>query len=507
MMRRFLVFASLWIAFAVDGAPIKNPLYGPSYDRLLNHPGDYPLPTEMTFRHYADHIVDQTTEYFDPDLVNRGDTIFLADWHVTWFVREIHAKIKHPYIVIFNDTDGANPDAGVWFYDDTSPGQPSIHAIRTLLYDPKVAAWFCKNMLLSRHPKIVQIPIGQNIIYWGNCPREIFPLLHQETFPKKHLLYMNVQLATNPIRRHVAALFQDQPYCFSRINNLQQQSVSRVQFYEELSQAQFTVAPRGLGLDTVRFWEAVVLDCIPIVKRSELDDLYSGLPVVFIDEWEEVNEEFLKQKYAEIKSANLGKEKAYYDYWAEKIEEVKKSVCAGTNGFSSLEMTKFKSETLNVLSELINSKTAGRDKLLYQGAASSLRPLELAERCPALSKIYLHDLWGPWEGEWVGEHLESFVNTHLFSYFYRLMPLNYYDSPHRAFNRSDNEKTHVFLDLSYLRHRVADQLDFVYPRAVPGALICGNMAEEPYVRRMLEKFSKSTGAQINFLGDVWYFIR
>ena len=506
-MNRFLLLASLWMVHAVYGAPIKNPLYGPSYDRLVNHPGDYPLPTEMTFKRYADHFADQTAEYFDPDLVMKGDTVFLADWHVTWFVREIHPKIKHPYIVIFNDTDGSHPDMGVWFFDEKSPGQPSIHAVRTLLYDPKVAAWFCKNMLLSRHPKITQIPIGQHIIYWGTCPQEIFPLLYKDTFPKKHLLYMNVQLGTNPIRRHVASLFQDKPYCFSRINNLQQQTVSKVEFYEELSQAKFTVAPPGWGPDTVRFWEAVLFDCIPIVKRYELDDLYSDLPVLFVDEWEEVNESFLNEKYAEIKSKNLGNKKAYYDYWAEKIKEAQKSVREGTNAFSSLDATRFKSEVLNALLELIASKTASGDKLLYQGAASALRPLELAERCASFSKMYLHDLWGPWEGEWVGEHLEPFTHTHLFTYYHRLKPLHYFEPPYEAFNVSGSEKTHVFLDLSYLRHRVTDQLNFAYGRAVSGAMICGNMGEEPYVKRMLDKFVKNNRVQMNFLGDVWYFIR
>ena len=114
--------------------------------------------------------IDATTEYFDADVVQRGDTIYLADWYISWFVKYIHPHIKHPYILISNDTDGSHPEFGSFDYNENNGAPPDVQAVRTLLYDPKVAVWFCKNMLLSRHPKIVQIPIGQNIIVLGRVP-------------------------------------------------------------------------------------------------------------------------------------------------------------------------------------------------------------------------------------------------------------------------------------------------------------------------------------------------
>ena len=205
---------------------------------------------------------------------------------------------------------------------------------------------------------------------------------------------MNIQLGTHPSRRPIAEFFQDKPYCFSRINKLQQAVVPKAQFYEELSQSVFTIAPPGYGPDTVRFWEAPVLDTIPIVKHSELDDLYADLPVLFVDEWEEVDEAMLYRKRQEIADKKIGKDKAYFDYWARKIDAYQAQVRKGSNTFSSLESTRFKSETLKTLAQLIKDKTSGKDKLLFKGAAMGLRPFELADRCPSLAEIYVQDPWG-----------------------------------------------------------------------------------------------------------------
>ncbi len=504
-----LLFLTFWTIGTLHALPIKTPrhVYTGLNENITNNPGDYPLPTDMTFRKYANHTIDQMTEYFDPDRVNRGDTIYLADWYISWFVKYVHPKIKHPYILISNDSDGSHPDTGCFNYDEKWGAPPDVWAVRTLLYDSKVAAWFCKNMLLSRHPKIIQIPIGQNIIYWSLCPKSLFSILQKDSFEKKYLLYMNIQLPSHPSRRHVAELFQDQPYCFSRIKNLEQIPVSKEQFYEELSQAVFTVAPPGYGPDTVRFWEAVALDCIPIVKYSELDDLYADLPVLFVNEWEDVNQKLLEEELAKIKEKKVGKEKAFFDYWARKIDAYQKDLREGRNAFSTLQATSFDEETLSVLSNLINQKTSRVDQLLCIGAAMGLRPFELAERCPSLSRIYIQDPWGAWGHEIADAHLQGFANSSMFSQTHRMRAIYFNDHPYFAIEQERSKKTHVFLDLSYLRHKLPDDLDTVYQHSLKGSLVCGNMSRDAYVKKILDKFSKSHRAQVNYLGDIWYFIK
>ena len=48
------------------------------------------------------------------------------------------------------------------------------------------------------------------------------------------------------------------------------------------------ICPHGGGLDpSPKAWEALCLGCIPIIKHSALDDIYSEFPVVFVDDWNE----------------------------------------------------------------------------------------------------------------------------------------------------------------------------------------------------------------------------
>ena len=50
----------------------------------------------------------------------------------------------------------------------------------------------------------------------------------------------------------------------------------------------FVISPHGRGLDCYRTWEALLMGCVPIVKRSPLDRLYHGLPVAIVDDWREI---------------------------------------------------------------------------------------------------------------------------------------------------------------------------------------------------------------------------
>jgi hypothetical protein len=55
-------------------------------------------------------------------------------------------------------------------------------------------------------------------------------------------------------------------------------------------------------LDCHRTWEALYLGAIIITKKSSLDPLYKNLPVILVDNWNQLLDlSFLKKKYAEIK--------------------------------------------------------------------------------------------------------------------------------------------------------------------------------------------------------------
>jgi len=58
----------------------------------------------------------------------------------------------------------------------------------------------------------------------------------------------------------------------------------------------FTLCPRGNGIDTHRLFEALALKSIPIVESSIIDDIHYMLPIIIVNNWEELNETFLKNE-------------------------------------------------------------------------------------------------------------------------------------------------------------------------------------------------------------------
>lgn len=170
-----LLLVSSWIY----GAPLWVPANS-HYDTtvpIAGHPGHYPFISDLTFRKMADHRIDQTVEWFDPESVKPGDIIYVNVWLLPWFTRSVHDQIPFPYILI-------SADVGDWV---------PTPAIQKLLYDPKVAAWFCRNIVFSHHPKVFQIPMGADYSLFGFATNQVGILLNTmaKHLDKEHLLYMN----------------------------------------------------------------------------------------------------------------------------------------------------------------------------------------------------------------------------------------------------------------------------------------------------------------------------
>ena len=57
------------------------------------------------------------------------------------------------------------------------------------------------------------------------------------------------------------------------------------------------LCPRGVGIDTHRTWETLLLGSYPIVESSELDSLFVGLPVLIVRSFYELTEQLLWETY------------------------------------------------------------------------------------------------------------------------------------------------------------------------------------------------------------------
>jgi hypothetical protein len=86
-----------------------------------------------------------------------------------------------------------------------------------------------------------------------------------------------------------------------------------------MAKYKFVISPHGNGLDCHRTWEALALGCFPIIKSSELDDMFQELPVIIVSSWNEITQEFLN-KYKNLPTFILYQEKMYMNYWINYIK-------------------------------------------------------------------------------------------------------------------------------------------------------------------------------------------
>ena len=84
-------------------------------------------------------------------------------------------------------------------------------------------------------------------------------------------------------------------------------------YLEDLSHHKFAVSPEGNGIDCHRTWECLYLGVIPIVKESKAMSFFKDLPILFVDNYDDITPEFLEKEYEEkFKNKNFDLKKIKY---------------------------------------------------------------------------------------------------------------------------------------------------------------------------------------------------
>ena len=261
-----------------------------------------PFISGDTFRFFADFVYDELDTSLDPAKIEKGNTIFVKTDFLDDFFQKIHPHITTDYILISHNSD------------DSAPGKNA-----RFLEDKKLLAWFAQNHDGYLHPKLHPIPIGIANFHWKHGNFHQILKVQKEKVSKRYLAYLNVNTQTFPIERKIVVeLLTKTSFCY------QKTARNYKKFLKDLASSQFIISPRGNGLDTHRLWESLYMGSIPIVKSSSLDPLYKEFPVLIISSWEEITEDFLKQKQQELSKQKDFKKKLFIDYWLTQIDHYRK---------------------------------------------------------------------------------------------------------------------------------------------------------------------------------------
>jgi hypothetical protein len=119
-----------------------------------------------------------------------------------------------------------------------------------------------------------------------------------EDMPLRVFCDLEVNLNSKERERAVSVL-QDVEHV-----DFQSERISQADIWRRYIEYPFVMSAPGNGLDCHRTWELLYLGVIVITKKSPLDSLFEGLPVVTVDEWVEVasrdNLEQWLQQYGEL---------------------------------------------------------------------------------------------------------------------------------------------------------------------------------------------------------------
>ena len=189
----------------------------------------------------------------------------------------------------------------------------------SFLIPENVIKWYSQNVN-TKHYKLESLPIGLENERWFKHLEKKSKMIEMLKVPKniKNLVYMNHNVATNPEKRSILyEMFSKTPWVTA---DMMKNGKYFDQYLDNVYNHSFVICPEGNGMDTHRTWETLYMKSIPIEKRNINNQFYKDLPICFVNDWEELTEEFLLFELQRIQMTEWNLKKLTFEYWKNKIK-------------------------------------------------------------------------------------------------------------------------------------------------------------------------------------------
>ena len=193
--------------------------------------------------------------------------------------------------------------------------------INKKLYNKKpkcIKNWFALNLDYKKD-KLNSLPLGianeysyKKNITLTNIERNSF-----EYFKHNTNVYINFTESTNREERSwIRNYFKN--YNWADIEN---KTLTIEEYSKKIRESGFVMCPWGNGVDSHRIWETLFLGSIPIVKRHLAFNNLEDLPIFFVDDFKDINENKLKEFMNSIKDKNFNLDKLDISYWEKFVKK------------------------------------------------------------------------------------------------------------------------------------------------------------------------------------------
>ena len=261
-----------------------------------------------------------------------GETVYMHPEMLLLFIEDYLPKITIPFVLVTGDADTTIPN--------------DIDFVTSqILKHPMLLCWFAQNCI-EPSEKFKQIPIGLDFHTltssikpsWDLNINNVRPSIEElRTISQQEEDIKNI-LNENIINREIKCYANfhfnmTTRYMLDRKDALESipselvyyenTPLKRVECWKNMAKYKFVISPHGNGLDCHRTWEALALGCFPIIKSSELDDMFQGLPVIIVSSWNEITQDFL-DKYKNLPTFIPYQDKMYMNYWINYIKSFQK---------------------------------------------------------------------------------------------------------------------------------------------------------------------------------------
>ena len=183
-----------------------------------------------------------------------------------------------------------------------------------------VSAWYSVNVGID-HKQLIPIPLGlASRFSKKNITEDYFQenVVKNDYLKEDINLYINFQVNTNFVERsNLYKIFVDHgwvTYDFPGNDNNK--------YHQSLKEATFVLCPWGNGVDTHRLWETLYSGSIPVTKQHATYKSVKDLPILFVDDYEDITYELLEQFLNNLDINKLNIEKLNLNYWINEINSV-----------------------------------------------------------------------------------------------------------------------------------------------------------------------------------------
>lgn len=188
---------------------------------------------------------------------------------------------------------------------------------------PNVIKWFSQNINVI-HEKIESIPIGlENDMWFPQVNKKEKMLAYMESPKlKRKLVYMNHNVGTNPAKRSKPYDVLEKERWVTTVRGENGRGFD--DYIQNIYYHPFVVCPEGNGIDTHRIWEVLYMNSIPITEANINTGFYKELPILRVNKWEDVTEDFLYMWWRDVYSkTKWNMNLLYFGYWKDKITNSK----------------------------------------------------------------------------------------------------------------------------------------------------------------------------------------